>query len=175
MKGNISVDPTEQPISNFMVPSQQSALPLVASSATEYPGRQLSSSSVVATENKVAHMKSISSTDKSIASASITEFKYVPPHLSVRNNTEAASARSAPAISHADVTDFAQLSSDARSRPISKPLVTHLSQPVPNTRYFPVQLTTSRIGNLTRLIHTLLYVMPIHTYIHTYIHASGIE
>ena len=32
---------------------------------------------------------------------------------------------------------------------------------------FPVQLTTSRIGNLTRLIHTLLYVITIHTYIHT--------
>ena len=32
---------------------------------------------------------------------------------------------------------------------------------------FPVQLTTSRIGNLTRLIHTLLYVMTIHTYIHS--------
>ena len=32
---------------------------------------------------------------------------------------------------------------------------------------FPVQLTTSRIGNLTRLIHTLLYVMTIHTYIQT--------
>ena len=30
---------------------------------------------------------------------------------------------------------------------------------------FPVQLTTSRIGNLTRLIHTLLYVMTMHTYI----------
>ena len=30
---------------------------------------------------------------------------------------------------------------------------------------FPVQLTTSRIGNLTRLIHTLLYVMTINTYI----------
>ena len=30
---------------------------------------------------------------------------------------------------------------------------------------FPVQLTTSRIGNLTRLIHTLLYVMTIHTYL----------
>ena len=28
---------------------------------------------------------------------------------------------------------------------------------------FPVQLTTSRIGNLTRFVHTLLYVM---TYIH---------
>ena len=33
---------------------------------------------------------------------------------------------------------------------------------------FPVQLTTSRIGNLTRLILLLLYVMTIHTYIHTY-------
>ena len=31
---------------------------------------------------------------------------------------------------------------------------------------FPVQLTTSRIGNLTRLIHTLLCVMTIHTYMH---------
>ena len=30
---------------------------------------------------------------------------------------------------------------------------------------FPVQLTTNRIGNLTRLIHALLYVMTIHTYI----------
>ena len=30
---------------------------------------------------------------------------------------------------------------------------------------FPVQLTTSRIGNLTHLIHTLLYVITIHTYI----------
>ena len=29
---------------------------------------------------------------------------------------------------------------------------------------FPVQLTTSKIGNLTRLIHTLLYGMTIHTY-----------
>ena len=33
---------------------------------------------------------------------------------------------------------------------------------------FPVQLTTSRIGNRTRLNHTTLqYVMTIHTYIHT--------
>ena len=29
---------------------------------------------------------------------------------------------------------------------------------------FPFQLTTSRIGSPTRLIHTLLYVMTIHTY-----------
>ena len=32
---------------------------------------------------------------------------------------------------------------------------------------FHVQLITSRIGNLTRLIHTLLYVMTTQTYIHT--------
>ena len=35
---------------------------------------------------------------------------------------------------------------------------------------FSVQLTTSRIGNLTRLIYTLLCVMTIHTYTHTYIY-----
>ena len=32
---------------------------------------------------------------------------------------------------------------------------------------FSVQLITSRIGNLTRLIYTPLYVMTIHTYMHT--------
>ena len=32
--------------------------------------------------------------------------------------------------------------------------------------FFPVQLTTTRIGCLTRLIHTLLHVMTIYTYIH---------
>ena len=36
--------------------------------------------------------------------------------------------------------------------------------------FFPIQLTTSRIGNLSRLIHTLLYVKTKHTYIHKYIH-----
>ena len=30
--------------------------------------------------------------------------------------------------------------------------------------FFPVQLTTSRIGNLTRLIHTLAICVTIHTY-----------
>ena len=31
---------------------------------------------------------------------------------------------------------------------------------------FPVQLTTSRIGNLTRLIHTLLYVVVVVVFSH---------
>ena len=36
-----------------------------------------------------------------------------------------------------------------------------------------LQLTTSRIGNLTRLTYTLLYVMTIHTYkLHTYINTA---
>ena len=39
----------------------------------------------------------------------------------------------------------------------------------------PVQLTTSRIGNLTRLIHTLLYVMTIHTYIHILTSLEGVN
>ena len=38
---------------------------------------------------------------------------------------------------------------------------------------FPVQLTTSRIGNLTRLIHTLLNVSDDYTYIHTYVGKRG--
>ena len=33
---------------------------------------------------------------------------------------------------------------------------------------FPVQLTTRRIGNHIRVIHTLLYVMTIHTYYYYY-------
>ena len=37
----------------------------------------------------------------------------------------------------------------------------------------PVQLITSRIGNLSRLIHTLLYVMTIHAYIHTGCRVDG--
>ena len=41
--------------------------------------------------------------------------------------------------------------------------------------FFLLQLTTSRIGNLTRLILLLLYVMHtyVHTNIHTYIHNGG--
>ena len=41
---------------------------------------------------------------------------------------------------------------------------------------FPVQLTTCRIGNLTRLIHTLLYMLcDDHKYIHTYLLRSVVK
>ena len=40
---------------------------------------------------------------------------------------------------------------------------------------FPVQLTTNRIGNLIRLIHTLAMSVTIHAYIHTYIHTNAIN
>ena len=49
---------------------------------------------------------------------------------------------------------------------------TRLARPIAQARtetrdilIFPVQLTASRIGNLTRLIHTLPCVMIIHIYI----------
>ena len=37
--------------------------------------------------------------------------------------------------------------------------------------FFPVELTTSRIGNHTRLFHTLLTVMTVHAYI-LYVYTS---
>ena len=51
---------------------------------------------------------------------------------------------------------------DGTAEPISRDqILSHV--PGQEIFNFPVQLTTSRIGNLTRLIHTLLYVMTIHT------------
>ena len=58
---------------------------------------------------------------------------------------------------------------DGTAEPVSRDQILRHARGQGNI-IFSVQLTTSRIGNLTRLIHTLLYVMIIHTYIHTYIH-----
>ena len=62
--------------------------------------------------------------------------------------------------------EMSRLTRDGTAEPVSQTKFsgTHGDR---GTFIFPVQLTTSRIGNLTRLIHTLLYVMTIHTYIHT--------
>ena len=54
------------------------------------------------------------------------------------------------------------VSRDGFSRPVQRQSV-HSSRDR-EISIFPVQLTTSRIGNLTSLIHNLLYVMTIHTY-----------
>ena len=62
---------------------------------------------------------------------------------------------------------MSKLTRDETAEPVSRDQILRHARGQGNI-IFPVQLTTSRIGNLTRLIHTLLYVMTIHTYIHTY-------
>ena len=64
---------------------------------------------------------------------------------------------------------MSRLTRDGTAEPISRDQILRHARGQGNI-IFPVQLTTSRIGYLTWLIYTLLYVMTIHTYIHTYIH-----
>ena len=61
--------------------------------------------------------------------------------------------------------EMSRLTRDGTAEPVSRDQIFRHARGQGNI-FFPVQLTTSRIGNLTRLIHTLLYVMTIHTYIH---------
>ena len=61
--------------------------------------------------------------------------RQIPP-AAAQDKTEAASSRFAPAISHADATNFAQLSPDAQPRPTPKTLVTRSFQPVSNAMYY---------------------------------------
>ena len=61
---------------------------------------------------------------------------------------------------------MSRLTRDGTAEPVSRDqILRHLRVRGRGIFIFPVQLTTSRIGNLTRLIHTLLDVMTIHTYI----------
>ena len=64
------------------------------------------------------------------------------------------------------IMEMSRLTRDGTAESISRDQILRHARGQGNI-IFPVQLTTSRIGNLTRLIHTLLYVMTIHTYIHT--------
>ena len=64
---------------------------------------------------------------------------------------------------------MSRLTRDGAAEPVSRDQILRHARGQRNI-IFLVQLTPSRIGNLTQLIHTLLYVMTIHTYIHTYIH-----
>ena len=54
------------------------------------------------------------------------------------------------------------LARDGTTKPVSRGHIFRRERGQGNF-VFSVQLTTSRIGNLTRLIHTLLYVMTIHS------------
>ena len=60
---------------------------------------------------------------------------------------------------------MSRLTRGGTAEPVSRDQIFRHARGQGNNITFPVQLTTSRIGNLTRLIHTLLYVMTIHTYI----------
>ena len=60
--------------------------------------------------------------------------------------------------------EMSRLTRDGTAEPVSRDQILRHARGQGNI-LSPVQLTTSRIGNLTRLIHTLLYVMTIHTYI----------
>ena len=55
-----------------------------------------------------------------------------------------------------------RLTRDGMAEPVSRDQILRHAR----GQAFPVQLTTRRIGSLTRLIHTLIYVMTIHTYIY---------
>ena len=57
---------------------------------------------------------------------------------------------------------MSRLTRDGTAEPVSRDQILRHARGQGNI-IFPVQLTTSRIGSLTRLIHTLLYVMTIHT------------
>ena len=89
-----------------MVPSQQPALSLVASAATEDPGRQLTSSAI-AVNQQIACMKS-TSIKKSIASLSGTAFKYIK-HVS---------APAQEPVPHARASEEPSTPSVARTNPL---------------------------------------------------------
>ena len=57
---------------------------------------------------------------------------------------------------------MSRLTRDGTAEPVSRDQILRHAREQGNTIFFPVQLTTSRIGNLTRLIHTLLYVIYCH-------------
>ena len=72
-----------------------------------------------------------------------------------------------PASKHRIQSEYGDEQADRTAEPVSRDQILRHARGQGKI-IFPVQLTTSRIGNLTRLIYTLLYVMTVHTYIHTY-------
>ena len=62
---------------------------------------------------------------------------------------------------------MSRLTRDGTAEPVSRDQILRHVRGQDSIFIFPVQLTTSRIGNLTRLIHTLL-LCDDHTYIHIF-------
>ena len=61
---------------------------------------------------------------------------------------------------------MSRLTRDGTAEPVSRDqILRHVREQ--GDIHFPCSADTSRIGNLTRLIHTLLYMMTIHIYICT--------
>ena len=60
--------------------------------------------------------------------------------------------------------EMSRLTRDGTAEPVSRDQNLRRERGQGNNN-FPVQLTSSRIGNLTRLILLLLHVMTIHTYV----------
>ena len=69
---------------------------------------------------------------------------------------------------------MSRLTRDGTAEPISQDQTLRHARGQGNI-IFAVQLTTSRIGNLTRVIHTLLYVMTIHTYIYMLVQYTWVQ
>ena len=63
---------------------------------------------------------------------------------------------------------MSRLTQDGAAEPVSRDQIVRRERDRAITNV-SVQLTASRTGNLTLLIHTLLKVLTIHTYIHSYI------
>ena len=92
----------------------------------------------------------------------------------IGNNTGLTQTRLNELVIHTRFSlsmEMSRLTRDGTAEPVSRDQILRHARGRGNI-IFPVQLTTSRIGNLTRLIRTLLYVMTIHTYIHALSHAA---
>ena len=61
---------------------------------------------------------------------------------------------------------MSRLTRDGTAEPVSRDQILRRERGQGNDM-FPIQLTTSRIGNLTRLIYTPAMCVTIHTYVHT--------
>ena len=61
---------------------------------------------------------------------------------------------------------MSRLTRDGTPEPVSRDKILRCERGQGNIN-LPVQLTTSRIGNFTRSIHTLAICVTLHTYIHT--------